>query len=194
MSASLSKMSISHSLSLLGPSRYNYLILLAHDRFAHLSQIMDPKMDSGFLQPGETLEDDYDTLASLLPEELVGIMDQLLCHEMAWHSGYPLSQTLFTSVYIDKLLWPEPKTLEQAQFYRGEISEDQRPGPLLQVLRAYCLALVKGCDFVIAKIVSRDYFEEEDFCTHTYNRVLFVSIPMDVFLREIDAAIEVIEE
>jgi hypothetical protein len=193
MSASLSKMSISHSLSLLGPSRYNYPTL-AHDRFAQLSQIMDPKMDSGFLQPGETLEDDYDTLASLLPEELVGIMDQLLCHEMAWHSGYPLSQTLFTSVYIDKLLWPEPKILEQAQFYRGDISEAQRPGPLLQVLRAYCLALVKGCDFVIAKIVSRDYFEEEDFCTHTYNRVLFVSIPMDVFFREIDAAIEVIEE
>jgi hypothetical protein len=58
---------------------------------------MDPKMDSGFLEPGETLEDDYDTLAPLLPEELIGIMDQLLCYEMAWHTGYPLSQTLFTS-------------------------------------------------------------------------------------------------
>jgi hypothetical protein len=50
---------------------------------------MDSKMDSGFLEPGETLEDDYDTLIPLLPEELIGIMDQLLCHEMAWHSGYP---------------------------------------------------------------------------------------------------------
>jgi hypothetical protein len=155
---------------------------------------MDSKMDSGFLQPGETLEDDYDTLAPLLPEELIGIMDQLLCHEMAWHSGYPLSQTLFTSVYIDKLLWPDIQVLEQAQFHRGELSDAQRPGPLLQVLRAYCLALIKGCDFVIAKITGRDYFEEEDFCTHTYNRVMFVSIPMDVFLRELDAAMEVMEE
>jgi hypothetical protein len=155
---------------------------------------MDSKMDSGFLQPGETLEDDYDTLAPLLPEELIGIMDQLLCHEMAWHTGYPLSQTLFTSVYIDKLLWPETRTLEQAQFYRGDIADAQRPGPLLQVLRAYCLALIKGCDFVIAKITTRDYYEEEDFCTHTYNRVLFVKIPMDVFLRELDAAMEVMEE
>ena len=55
-------------------------------------------MDSGFLQPGETLEDDYDPLTPLLPEELLGIMDQLLSYEMAWHTGYPLSQTLFTSV------------------------------------------------------------------------------------------------
>jgi hypothetical protein len=155
---------------------------------------MDAKMDSGFLQPGETLEDQYDTAKTLLPEELIGIMDQLLCHEMAWHTGYPLSQTLFTSVYIDKLLWPEPKTLEQSQFQRGASPDGSPAGVLLQVLRAYCLALIKGCDFVIAKITSRDYFEEEDFCTQTYNRVLFVSTPIDVFLRELDAAIELMEE
>ncbi|KAF2826351.1 amino-acid N-acetyltransferas-like protein subunit Mak10 [Ophiobolus disseminans] len=157
-------------------------------------EIMDSKMDSGFLNPGETLEDDYDTLTPLLPEEIIGIMDQLLCYEMAWHTGYPLSQTLFTSVYIDKLLWPEVKILEQAQFYRGTIPDEKRPGPLLQALRAYCLALIKGCDFVIAKITSRDYFEEEDFCTHIYNRVLFMEIPMDVFLRELDAAMEVMKD
>ncbi|KAG9195803.1 hypothetical protein G6011_00924 [Alternaria panax] len=157
-------------------------------------EIMDPKMDSGFLQPGETLEDDHDTLTPLLPEELIGIMDQLLCYEMAWHTGYPLSQTLFTSVYIDKLLWPETKILSQSQFYRGDIPDERRPGPLLQVLRAYCLALIKGCDFVIAKITGRDYFEEEDFCTHTYNRVLFVSVPMDVFLMELDAAIDTVSD
>lgn len=155
---------------------------------------MDPKMDSGFLQPGETLEDEYDCLGKLLPEELIGIMDQLLCYEMAWHTGYPLSQTLFTSVYIDKLLWPETRILEKAQFYRGGCSDDRRLDPLLQVLRAYCIALIKCCDFVVAKITSRDYFEEEDFATHTYNRVLFVSIPMDVFLRELDAAVDTIEE
>jgi hypothetical protein len=155
---------------------------------------MDSKMDSGFLQPGETLEDDYDLLAPLLPEELIGIMDQLLCYEMAWHTGYPLSQTLFTSLYIDKLLWPEPKVLEQAQFYRGEIEDAKRPGTLLEVLRAYCLAVVKGCDYVIAKVTARDYFEEEDFCTHTYHRVLFVQVPVDVFERELDAALEMMEE
>ena len=45
-------------------------------------QIMDPKMDSGFLADGETLEDDYDVLRKLLPEEVIGIIDQLLCFEV----------------------------------------------------------------------------------------------------------------
>lgn len=155
---------------------------------------MDPKMDSGCLEPEETPGDDYDTLTSLLPEELIGVMDQLLCYEMAWHQGYPLAQNLFTSFHIDKLLWPEPKTLEEAQFYRGAIPDEKMPGPILQALRAYDLALIKGCDFVIGKVASQHYYEEEDFCTQAYNRVLFMNIPMDVFLRELDAAMEIIEE
>ena len=43
---------------------------------------MDPKMDSGYLQPGETLDDEYDVLRKLLPEEVLGIMDQMLCFEV----------------------------------------------------------------------------------------------------------------
>lgn len=45
-------------------------------------QIMDPKMDSGFLREGETLEDEFDILKELLPEEVIGLMDQILCHEV----------------------------------------------------------------------------------------------------------------
>lgn len=48
--------------------------------------MMDPKMDSGYLGPGENhaqaLEDDYDIMRELAPEEVVGIMDKLLCHEV----------------------------------------------------------------------------------------------------------------
>jgi N-alpha-acetyltransferase 35, NatC auxiliary subunit len=43
---------------------------------------MDPKMDSGFLAPGETLYDEYDVLQDLLPEEVIGIIDQLLRYEV----------------------------------------------------------------------------------------------------------------
>ena len=39
-------------------------------------------MDSGYLDSGETLEDEYDVLRHLLPEEVIGIMDQLLCFEV----------------------------------------------------------------------------------------------------------------
>ena len=43
---------------------------------------MDSKMDSGFLEEGETMQDNYDCSNALLPEEIIGIIDQLLCHEV----------------------------------------------------------------------------------------------------------------
>ena len=44
---------------------------------------MDPKMDSGYLAQGEVLEDDYDVLRPISLEETIGIMDELLCHEVS---------------------------------------------------------------------------------------------------------------
>lgn len=50
------------------------------------SQIMDSKMDSGYLGPGENqtqaLEDDYDVTRELSAEEVLGVMDELLCYEV----------------------------------------------------------------------------------------------------------------
>lgn len=43
---------------------------------------MDRKMDSGCLEAGETMQDDYDFSKALLPEEIIGIIDQLICHEV----------------------------------------------------------------------------------------------------------------
>ncbi|KAK8161366.1 Mak10 subunit, NatC N-terminal acetyltransferase-domain-containing protein [Phyllosticta citrichinensis] len=139
-------------------------------------EIMDPKMDSGFLAPGETLEEDYDIQKDLLPEEVLGIMDQLFCYEMAWHKGYPLSQTLFISVHIDRMLYPEPRELNDSFFSRRDRGTgrllDPNPFPLGKprmhyVLWAYILGLIKYCDNVVQRVTSRDYFEEEDFSTHT---------------------------
>jgi hypothetical protein len=39
-------------------------------------------MDTGLLMDGETLEDDYDVSRTLLPTEVIGIMDQILCLEV----------------------------------------------------------------------------------------------------------------
>ncbi|KAL9005096.1 MAG: hypothetical protein Q9188_002116 [Gyalolechia gomerana] len=113
-------------------------------------EIMDPKMDSGFLKEGESLEDEFKVMRELLPEEVVGLMDQMLCHEMAWHMGHPLSTSIFTSYHIDRLLWPEPKKLEDARFDRSG-GADPGNGMLHIVLRAYC---------------------EEDFVSNLYNRTL----------------------
>lgn len=45
---------------------------------------MDSKMDSGYLGPGQdqNLEDDYDTTRDLSAEEILGVMDELLCYEV----------------------------------------------------------------------------------------------------------------
>lgn len=77
---------------------------------------------------------------------------------MAWHMGYPLSQSLFTSLYIDRLLWPEPATLEEARFDRGSPSKEDH-GLLHLVLRAYCLGVIKACDFVHQTVSSEHYYE-----------------------------------
>lgn len=77
---------------------------------------------------------------------------------MTWHMGHPLSRSLFTSHYIDRLLWPEPQTLEEACFDRDGGAGHQN---LLVhvVLRTYCLALLKTCDFVLGTIGSEHYYE-----------------------------------
>lgn len=40
-------------------------------------------MDSGCVDPGEEFEELYDVSRPLLPEEVLGIMDQLLCFEVS---------------------------------------------------------------------------------------------------------------
>ncbi|PYI36932.1 Mak10-domain-containing protein [Aspergillus indologenus CBS 114.80] len=162
-------------------------------------EIMDSKMDSGYLGPGENhaqaLEDDYDLMRELAPEEVLGIMDELLCHEMAWHMGHPLSQTLFTSLYLDRLLWPVPKTLENAHFGRGQSQSNEKvPDMVHVVLRAYCLALVKSCDFVHARVTTEYYFEEEDFVTQLYNRTLLSQFDSKHFHDLLDNAIRWVDE
>ena len=74
--------------------------------------------------------------------------------------GHPLSQTLFTSLYLDKLLWPVPKSLEEAHFFRGHFANNNEELEIVHlVLRAYCLALIKCCDFVHARVATEYYFE-----------------------------------
>lgn len=44
---------------------------------------MDPKMDSGCVAPGEQFEETYDVSQPLQPEQVLGIIDQLLCLEVS---------------------------------------------------------------------------------------------------------------
>lgn len=64
-------------------------------------QIMDAKMDSGYFGPGENhaqaLEDDYDVMRELAPEEVMGIMDELLCHEVGTGLYFTMDVAKYTA-------------------------------------------------------------------------------------------------
>lgn len=51
---------------------------------SHDGKIGDAKMDSGHLEEGEDLEDDYDVSQSLPSEQVIWMMDELFCHEVSY--------------------------------------------------------------------------------------------------------------
>ncbi|RYP51636.1 hypothetical protein DL768_003034 [Monosporascus sp. mg162] len=110
-------------------------------------EIMDPKMDSGFLAEGESLDEEYDVSRDLLPEEILGIIDQLFCLE-----------TLLTSVYVEAILDPTPTNITEADFARDPELRDEQP-KLLFILRAYCVGLLKACYLVNELVKVEHYYE-----------------------------------
>lgn len=97
---------------------------------------------------------------------------------MAWHMGNPLSQTLFTSFYLDRMLWPVPKSIDEARFIRDKPND---PGNELVhlILRSYCLGLVKTCDFVHRTVGNEHYYEVG------YSFQCLFSAPLGSFLTQI---------
>lgn len=77
---------------------------------------------------------------------------------MSWHLGYPLSQTIFTSVYVESLLMPNPHGIDQAKFVRRD-DDEANEQPMLQVLRAYCLGMLKACGYVNERVRSEHSYE-----------------------------------
>lgn len=75
--------------------------------------------------------------------------------------GHPLSQTIFTSLYIDRLLSPCPSSLNQTYFDRINRNEYYSlDEPLhLQILRAYCLGLIKTCYYINSRVKAEHYYE-----------------------------------
>lgn len=61
------------------------------------------------------------------------------------------------------------------------------------VLRAYCLALLKSCDSVITDIISEHYYEEEDFATQTFTQYLLSDIHDSAIVAVLDMAMQTLE-
>ena len=141
-------------------------------------EIMDPKMDSGFVPEGDTFDADFDPAAPLQADQIIWIIDQLLCLEITWLDGYPLSQTLFTSLHVDRLIAPDNKFFTfTGQAQRGGLDAMDVGYVLVhRVLRAYCIALVKCAEAVSHTIQGRTFYEEEDFVTHLFGRELLPQV------------------
>ncbi|KAK4580526.1 N-alpha-acetyltransferase, non-catalitic subunit [Recurvomyces mirabilis] len=153
-------------------------------------EIMDPKMDSGFVPEDDTAEPDFDVCRGLLPTEVLWIMDQLLGLTIGWHDGYPLSQTVFTSLHVDRLLSPDNRRPYNLHF--GSSAGTSRVSDAEQVvhlvLRAYCLALVKSCALVLHTIQLQNFYEEEDFVTHLFGRELLHGLSAEDSLGSVGEA------
>jgi hypothetical protein len=113
--------------------------------------------------------------------------DQLrfLIWQMAWHQGNPLNQTLFTCLYIERILEREPKNIEDATFYLPG-QPPSRGFYVETVLRAYCLGVIKSTEGVIQTVHNHLYFEEEDICTRTFNR----EFPRTILNNQVDKLIQ----
>lgn len=141
---------------------------------------------------------------SRLDAPVLGRVSEYLSEmQMAWHLGYPLSQTLLTNVYIEAILVPSPSTIDEADFIKDRDPDTPRD-PMFAVLRAYCLGLLKACWYVNDRIKFEHYYEvgskrpncmhnsrpvqEEDFVTSTYHRSLLDNIDRSEVRDEIMSA------
>ncbi len=158
---------------------------------------MDPKMDSGFIPPGDTFEADFDPATPVSLPELLWVMDQILCLEIMWHAGYALSQTVFTSLHIDRLLGPQQPRIPTLYSPTGggppeNLTEEQSIGHA--VLTAYCVAVIKCCDMVVGLVQSQNFYEEEDFVTHLFGRELLPHMSTNTIDGMLDGVIPRLED
>ncbi|KAJ6167107.1 hypothetical protein N7470_002554 [Penicillium chermesinum] len=85
--------------------------------------------------------------------------------------------------------------MEDAQFARDDASTG--PPLISLVLRSYCLALVKACDFVHARVAAEYYYEVSDLDILQgllYNRTLLSSFDSSHFYRLLDQAVSWVEK
>ncbi|KAF2771606.1 Mak10-domain-containing protein [Teratosphaeria nubilosa] len=154
-------------------------------------EIMDAKMDSGCVPPDHTFEPEFDVCRGLEAKEVLWIMDELMCLEIAWHDGYPLSQTVFTSLHVDRLLSPDNRRPYTFDFGEKDMRRPALENKLVHnVLRAFCIAVIKSCQLVLQTIQSQHFYEEEDFVTHLFGRELLLGLGSGEAVRLLDEALQ----
>ncbi|CAE6434464.1 unnamed protein product [Rhizoctonia solani] len=154
-------------------------------------EIMDPRMDSALVPPGvDPPEVPFtDPNAPLLAEEVCWILDRTMAAEMGWHSGYALSQTLYTSLYIHQIA-PVSNHGALPQYFPAWRQDAARPMGLVSiVLQAGLMAIVKTCDWVWRELTGGNVFDLEDFNADKADVSLFEGIQIQTVITELDKAL-----
>ncbi|CUA72156.1 hypothetical protein RSOLAG22IIIB_00819 [Rhizoctonia solani] len=154
-------------------------------------EIMDPRMDSALVPPGvDPPEVPFtDPNAPLLAEEVCWILDRTMAAEMGWHSGYALSQTLYTSLYIHQIT-PVSSHGALPQYFPAWRQDPARPMALVSiVLQAGLMAIVKTCDWVWRELSAGNVFDLEDFNADKADVSLFEGTQVHVVVAELEKAL-----
>lgn len=148
-------------------------------------------MDSGCIPEGDSFEPDFDVCGKLDASQVIWIMDELFQLEMSFHEGYPLSQNLFTSLHIFRLICPDNEYPYHFYYDRNRTVEDHL---LHTVLRAYCIGVLKCCQLALQLIQDHTFYEEEDGVTYLFGRELLPKLHCDVAEGLLLTALEWLDE
>ncbi|KAG8764246.1 hypothetical protein FRC11_011262 [Ceratobasidium sp. 423] len=154
-------------------------------------EIMDPRMDSALVPPGvDPPEVPFtDPNAPLSAEEVCWVLDRTMAAEMGWHSGYALSQTLYTSLYMHQIA-PVSDHGSLPQYFPAWRQDPARPMALVSiVLQAGLMAIVKTCDWVWRELNGGNVFDLEDFNADKADVSLFEGIQIPTVIGELDKAL-----
>ncbi|KAI6094539.1 Mak10 subunit, NatC N-terminal acetyltransferase-domain-containing protein [Pisolithus croceorrhizus] len=157
-------------------------------------EIGEPRFDSGL-----ALLDDsrppFDPLVPLLPGEVYWIIHRAFSCElrllrdfilqMAWHTGYTLSQTVFSFLYVHALPDIDPDTISP----HHHDPDRTRPVELVSVvLGASVLGLLKCCDLAWRELVKGYVYDCEDWQSDKCDVPMSGAYPVSRILGILDEA------
>ncbi|KAG0293980.1 hypothetical protein BGZ96_001964 [Linnemannia gamsii] len=150
--------------------------------------IMDPKMDTGMIMDDTATGPVYNINRRVSPTEFIWIFDNILIGQMTWLSGHALSQTLFTSCHILRLL---EINQEDDDGESSGLHQDPTQPPrdfLVAVLKSCVLAIAKSCALIWSEMRKGQVYEEEDFMTNKFGVSMFEDIPTASLVAMLDQA------
>ncbi|KAG6375824.1 hypothetical protein JVT61DRAFT_2681 [Boletus reticuloceps] len=148
-------------------------------------EIGEPRFDSGLALMDQT-RPVFDPLEPLLPEEVCWMIDRSFACEMQWHTGYTLSQTIFSFLHVHALRETDPELIPADQI--GEV-DHTRPLELVTiVLRAYVYGLLKSCDLSWRELNKGNVYDAEDWQSEKCDVPLAEAIPVTYIQAELERA------